>query len=725
MNKINAYSKGLTGLLTLFFALHLSAQISPRVNPVISGYVYLMPDSAEFDNVTLNFSGIGQAVTDDNGYYEMEVPLGWDGIVTPSVCDGGFYAFDPPTETYLDVNSDMSGQDYLSATDTVFTISGTITEKNTGEPLANTQVVFGKETGGPPWNISVITNDSGQYSYEVPPCWNNIVNPGVMDGYFYLEPFSREYDGISGSLENEDYTFVNYEYPVPPGWDYTQTGDVHIIAIENTSSPNLCGIPLELGDLIGVFYYDENNELKCGGFGRWQDEHNVALIAQGDDDLTQVKEGFGYYEVMNWRAYSYAMDEEFMVTPEFKTGGFLSSNNKFIPGGLSIVQEVDAYYSNLITIPAGWSGLSSYTSPNVQPLITKVMEPILDQLVILQDMQKMYYPAGGINNMFVWTFNKGYKIKVSGEAFLPMHGCQDPNTTVNLVPTWNLLPVLSQCTVNTETLFSPVISKLIMVKDIAGTGIYWPGFGVNTLPVLKPGRAYYVAVSQNTSVTYGECETAKNQAVSENVIMPNHTPWETPVESGSGHSLLITHEALTGLGPGDYIGAFDEDGKCFGLTMIENIDGSLPLTAFGDDTMTDGKDGFFEGERMVLKVFQTENDEIISAIAGFDQSYPQADGTYTDNGISVIRSLKWTPAGMVESAADICMFPNPSTGIVTFSNPSPIYGSIMISTLDGNEVFKAKMNAELQADLSGLSPGIYLVRMSGDDFNVVRKLVLE
>lgn len=56
---------------------------STRENPVISGNVYLLPGSNGFEHVTLSFSGIGQTLTDDDGYYEMEVPQGWNGIVNP------------------------------------------------------------------------------------------------------------------------------------------------------------------------------------------------------------------------------------------------------------------------------------------------------------------------------------------------------------------------------------------------------------------------------------------------------------------------------------------------------------------------------------------------------------------------------------------------------------------------------------------------------------------
>lgn len=713
----------------MFFALCLSfciaqpATASGKDNPVISGTVFHMPDTVPFENVTLSFSGIGQVITDGDGYYEMAVPTGWDGMVTPSVCDEGFYDFDPPSITYVDVVSDIQDQHYHASTDTSFTISGIITDKYTGEPLANTQVTFEKETGGPPWNITVVTNDTGAYSFVQPPCWTNSVNPGIVDGYYYLEPFTREYTGLSGNMENQDYTFVNYEKPVPPEWEYVQTGDAHIIAIENTSFPNLCGVPLELGDLIGVFFYDDNDELKCGGFGRWQDENNVALIAQGDDDLTQIKEGFDYFEVMNWRTYSYSMDENFVVTPEYKTGGFLSSNNKFVPGGLSIVTDVDAFYSNLITIPAGWSGLSSYTMPDVQPLITKIMEPIIDDLVIVQTMDKVYYPAGGINNLLIWNYNKGYKIKVAEETYLPMHGCQEPNTTINLSPTWNLLPVLSECAVDPAALFAPVMNELIMLKQVAGTGVYWPAFGINTLGDLEPGRAYYAAVTQNTSVTYEDCEGFKQSDPVKPEILSNNSPWEVPLKSHSTHTVAIKSEALNAFEAGDYIGVFDAYGSCFGITEISD-NNNISLACFGDDLTTVEKEGFAEGDPLFFRAWKAGTGEMTELRPEFDSGY-SADGRFAENGISVINALQQTSAGTHDFTGNIRVYPNPATDQAQIVNPTGKICTVTISGLHGSVLTKIECADKAQLNLAGYARGVYILKVSGSDFNFTEKLILK
>lgn len=696
-----------------------------KADYAISGIVHILQSSAPFAGVSISFPGVGDVVTDEDGYYEIIVPEGWSGAAVPQSCNENFYNFDPPQISYTNVMANFTDQNYTAEATAVFTISGTITDKDTGEPLANKQVTFSKSAGGPPWNIVVQTNALGEYSFEQYPCWNNTLNPGV-DGFFYLEPFTRSYVDLSSDMPNQDYTFINYEKPVPPNWNYTQTGQAHIIAIQNTSFPNLCGTPIELGDLIGVFYYDFDNVLKCGGYGRWQDESNVALIAQGDDNLTPtIKDGFASYEIMNWRIYSYATETEYSATPTYQTGGFLNSNNKFSSGGLSIVTAINAFYPNVITLPQGWSGLSSYTKPNVQLLITNVMAPIMNELVIIQDMEKVYYPAGGINNMLIWTYNKGYKIKVNQEVDLPMTGCQQDNTTINLSSTWNILPVMSQCEVDPLELFAPVIDKILIVKEIAGTGVYWPEMGIQSLTVLEPGRAYYVAVNQSTSVTYAPCENVKQSTSIPADKSNSFGPWGNPVLSGSSHTFAFTGDAMKNLHPGDFIGAITQDNFCYGFIEITEQNQNIAMTTFGDDLSTTEKDGFSEGELISFKVLKSGTNEEVYAEVDFSGNYPSSDGRFTDNGLSVIDYLNLNSSGLTTIENAVNFYPNPSSGHVELISKNNETYRLTIQNMSGQILLENTFSGNSALNLSDFNKGIYVVKIENGSSSFTKKLILK
>ncbi len=697
---------------------------SERLEHIISGYAFRMPDSIPFEGAIITFSGAGTAIVSDSGFYSISIERHWSGTATPSFGDGGFYTFTPTERVYEDLILDLPDQNYSGVANTMFTISGKFVEKNTGEALANVEIRMKSLTSSLK-SFDVITNEFGEYSFQVLPSYDYGFDPRYEANY-YFEPITRSYPAISSNMADEDYTYIDFYYPIPPGWEYVSTGNVHIISVETSSGPNFCGVPLEIGDLLGVFYVDDDGTLACGGFTRWQDDDNMGLIAQGDDTQTTPgdKDGFVYAETFKWRVYSYAEQDDFPAVVEFKTGPFLQSDNKWYPVGLSVVEEVDAIHANQIIIPQGWSGLSSYTKPAGLG-ISNVLSPISDELVLIQDMTKIYFPAAGINTMGVWTYNKGYKIKVSEEVVLPMNGCPQPNKTINLAATWNLLPVLSKCPVNVVELFAPIIDKTIIVKEVAGTQVYWPELGIESLTTLEPGRAYYVAVSENTAVTFGECMPAtKAQNKPANKVVAS-SPWGEIVPTGSNHVLAFSINAMQNLISGDYIGAFAEDNTLCGFVRLDAFDEPLALTIFGDDASTPEKDGFASTEDIHLRVFDAQTAKEFPVQASYSGNYSQADGRYTEEGLSLVETLKVSTSGINTLDQEVRFFPNPSTGSVEFTPVQEGKYQITIQNMEGAILLNTTISGRRQLDLRHFAKGVYVVKIENQQNSLIKKLILK
>lgn len=513
---------------------------------------------------------------------------------------------------------------------------------------------------------------------------------------------------------------------LPPGWDFSTSDKVHIISVTIASNPNLCGVPIEPGDYIGVFYIDDNGEEACGGAGMWNGTSNMALVAYGDDSYTSGKDGFSGGELMNWYVYSYSLGGQiFPATPEYDPR--YASNNKFYSGGLSIVENLEYFYNNDIVIPAGWSGLSSYTTTSAfPPIIGNVLSPISDELILLQDMQKIYYPGAGINTMFIWTNGKGYKIKVENEVVLPMMGCPVSSKTVSLSATWNIVPVLSQCNVWLTDVFGPVMNKVIVIKEIAGNRIYWPEMGIQTLQVLQPGKSYYVAVTQNASVTYSDCQSLKSHPAAQEYSMVNLTPWNSPVETGFTHTIAFPSFVLTSLSKGDYIAAFNSEGICAGMAQIETTDRNLALTVFGEDMTTAESEGMNEGEEMIFKIYNTRTGESVPAEVLFNGSYASADGLFADNGLSVASSLKVSSTGISEiGSGNFEVFPNPAGNQVTVRISDGGDYRLQIRNMNGQLVISQNCNGTSQIDVSDVSRGVYTVELTGEQTKAITKLILK
>lgn len=693
---------------------------SSRTDYAISGKALIAPNSTGYAGLAITFSGgVGDAIVDRYGNYSKNVPAGWTGTATPVNCNETYQQFDPPQMQYTNVTAAITNQNYAVTVTTMFTISGTITQKYTGEPLADTEIKFVKSFGVPPTTITTTTNALGEYSFEVLPCFSNSLDLKITN-LDYTEPFFTSYTEVLSDIPDQDYTYINLEYPVPAEWEYVSTGSVAWCAIETTSNPNICDIPLELGDLIGVFYTGGDGELHCGGYGIWQDEYNVAVTAFGDDNTTTEKDGFGFNETYTWKVYSYAEQNTFGAQVTLRSGKAYWS-----PFGGSVIKAVDAEYPNNIVIPQGWSGLSSYTPP-VSAVITNVMSPIINELVVIQNMTSMYYPGIGVNTMYVWSPTKGYKIKVTEDVELPMPGCTNSTKTVSLVKTWNMIPVISSCNVMLTDVFNPIMNKVTVIKEIAGTKIYWPAMGITTLQILQPGKAYYVAVTQNTSITYPLCSALKSNIVDdESPSEINLTPWNTPVKTGFTHTFGVESGAIKDLSNGDYIGAFTEDGTCAGLAQINDISQNLPVTIFGEDISTDETDGFWEGETINFKIFKTLTGEEINAIVEYDGNMPSSDGKFTDNGLSVIKSLDYASAGISTINRNVNFYPNPTTGLVEFFTTNDDLYNFAIQNINGQVILQQTLKGTGRYDLSLFNKGVYIVKIEGPNYRSIEKLILK
>lgn len=161
-----------------------------------------------------------------------------------------------------------------------------------------------------------------------------------------------------------------------------------------------------------------------------------------------------------------------------------------------------------VTIPAGWSGISSYLIP-YQSQFDSIFETQLlaNQLVIVTHFGQMFYPATNINTLGSWNPNQGYAIKLSQPVTMQFAGLENSDIVVELQTGWNYLPVLSKVNIETSCLLDNLIenNQLMILSEIAGNQLFWPAFSISTLDTLKPGKSYLVKVSEPCSITFAGC----------------------------------------------------------------------------------------------------------------------------------------------------------------------------------------------------------------------------
>lgn len=165
--------------------------------------------------------------------------------------------------------------------------------------------------------------------------------------------------------------------------------------------------------------------------------------------------------------------------------------------------NMNDFFQN-ITIPVGWSGISSFIIPTDSILDTIYAGFTADTLAI-SNFDSLYLKGLANNEMNYWQSNAGRRIKVSEEYTVKYYGKRLQNTIIQLDVGWNILPVLSTCSISCDTVQSLVGESFEMIIEIGGDRVYWPDKNITTLQQLVPGKAYYLKNSQISSFQYPEC----------------------------------------------------------------------------------------------------------------------------------------------------------------------------------------------------------------------------
>jgi len=172
---------------------------------------------------------------------------------------------------------------------------------------------------------------------------------------------------------------------------------------------------------------------------------------------------------------------------------------------VTLTQQGRPVSSHEISLNEGWTGISSYLIPENTDIIT-LLEPLDENMVIIKNLEKVYWPGGNINTLVNWDPNSGYVIKTTHATTLSITGLPVENKVVALNPGWNLIPALCTSGILVSELFTPILSKLVIIKEIPGTSIFWPAENILTLTTLQPGKSYLVKVNAACEINFENAE---------------------------------------------------------------------------------------------------------------------------------------------------------------------------------------------------------------------------
>ena len=312
---------------------------------------------------------------------------------------------------------------------------------------------------------------------------------------------------------------------------------------------------------------------------------------------------------------------------------------------------------------------------------------------------------------------------------LSISGSKINNKTLQLLPGWNLIPVLSECPADVAVLFEG--QNLVIIKEVAGWNMYWPEFGIHTLNALEPGKAYFVLMNAGDSITFPDCQPGTSKSVKPPAYQPEKEKQYQELLSVLGitrtaitHTIAFPGNTMSELVPGDLILVTDHMGNCFGIAAIS--EGNTAMTLYGNDPFTTIKDGFDEQEVLYFKLLRG-NDEYLLDVE-LDDRFPQPEKEFVQNGLSALKSVKVLNNSVINAPEDypVKIIPNPARDAFKLILPHEDFKvcTLKMYSADGQMVNQcAVLKKESMVNISALKPGVYMLKIEMDDAVVIKRLI--
>ncbi len=372
--------------------------------------------------------------------------------------------------------------------------------------------------------------------------------------------------------------------------------------------------------------------------------------------------------------------------------------------------------SVMLNLVNGWQGISfrNYPQPDA---VADIFNGYEDYFVYLFNYDGYYWPSQNTNTIGNWDCTSGYVIKMNTSVPFSVNGWNRDNNILTLDAGWNICPVLSECTnINVVELFTG--SDIEIVKEVAGYGVYWPDFNINTLGVFNANKAYYVRSNEVAQIEFPQCDGKNNGSTTGGYVyqqhLPANLPWEITNPTALSHTIAIPIEAVKDLNlqPGDVIAAFDGAANCYGTIQWQNKSTSISL--FGNDQTTSEKDGFIDGDMISFKYFNPATEKSFDLIVEYDESLPQADGHYYGNGLSAILKAEVGSTGINNfNSQSFRVYPNPADEVLHVAKGFVGHTELSLVNIQGIKVYTTEFDGlKTEINIKGLPAGVYFVEIN-------------
>jgi hypothetical protein len=509
--------------------------------------------------------------------------------------------------------------------------------------------------------------------------------------------------------------------PMGPDWFYTNTGINHTISIPASADLTVDGLPLVIGDWIGVFY-DSLGSMACGGYVMY-DGQTTALAAFGAQ--AGSVDGFTTGEEFTWKVWKALEDVTYDVVAEYMPIGIagITDQQFFASNGLSgiTVLQSDTWGIMGISFPVDWSMVSLNVYPDNNDFAA-IIAPIIPDLIIAKsETGASYWPFFGINQIGQWIPQEAYSFNMWVASFLVVEGIKiDPVVEqIDMPANWSMIAYLRQDPGNAITMMASIAPDLKLMKNSQGW-VYWPLFGFNSIGNMNPGEGYLISMFNANTFFYpaNSANSAKSDYVRQEAV--NYNEFRN---TGSNMSVAIPESAWDKTPEsGDEIGIFTSNGMLVGSAVYDNDMVVVPVWA--NDKLSNKVDGMNENEAFVIKVWNRDNgkEEVLNV-----SYWEMGDGTFIPDELALAGKL--TTENLNENTLGMIM-PNPvkSEAIINFSLSQQSKVSITVYNVLGDliEVLvseeKSAGNHSVNFNADFYSTGSYFYKMETAEFSATRQL---
>ncbi|MEI6091428.1 MAG: S8 family serine peptidase [bacterium] len=591
---------------------------------------------------------------------------------------------------------------------------------NMGDPITNFKHnmavrqnlggVFGVKGSFPSSGVTKGSTYDYTFTYEIPENYKKN-NLNVICFVQVFDTLTNDYAVLNAS-ESEG------SESVPSSWEYVETGNNATIIVDKNGENMFCDRQIATGDAIGFFYMDGKTE-KCAGYSYWKDGENLGLVAWGDDEMTEEKDGFAVDETYVIKMWDASLGKEVKAKGTIESG-----KNYYTINGITEYSSIDAICTEThsLALAKGWNMVSTYIQPT-NDSIKVVLKPIVNNLVIAKNgAGLMYYPSKSIDLIKKWNVRQGYMVYMKDKDTVDITGMPLPkDSLLYLAKGWNLIAYTRKTEQAITTALAGIVSNMVIAKNGAGL-MYYPSKNINLIGNLKPGAGYMIYMKTADTLDYPE--GSGKRTVDEFVKLPTHLITKT-----SPYNMNIIIE--TDL-PDEYeIGAYDTDGELVGSGLVEN--GKAAVTIFADDENTYEIDGASADEPVTFKAYNPKNDFYenfgCTEIQDLVSEKMLTAINYSTNTVLTAKAATELKTG---EDYNISIYPNPTKNKIelqiNFSTTTD--SDIKVYDLQGNElisVFAGNLpqgESKLQINCESLPNGTYNVIIQMKDKSITKRFVV-